>query len=238
MAREGKLYSPKFYRDLQSVRQSADEILPIVFDFIHPRSVVDIGCGTGQWLASVVALGIDDILGIDGAWVLDADLAIPRDRIQAHDLAAPLALARQFDLVLSLEVAEHLPAAAATTFVKTLCDAGNVILFSAAIPGQGGRHHINEQWPAYWADHFRNVGFACYDLLRAKIWNNPRIAWYYAQNSLLFARPGTLDHLGRTGAPLSLIHPTAWSAQVSQLNSPGKLLEKLLKALGRSTWRK
>lgn len=233
MGREGKLYSPRFYRELQAVRQSADEILPIVFGLVQPRSVVDIGCGNGQWLASALALEVEDVLGIDGAWVLDADLAIPQDRIQVHDLTAPLALARQFDLVLSLEVAEHLPAAAATTFVKSLCGAGNVILFSAAIPGQGGRHHVNEQWPAYWADLFRTEGFECYDVLRPEIWNNPRIAWYYAQNALLFARPGTLDRLGRTGAPLSLVHPTAWSAQVNQLNSPGKLLEKLFKALGR-----
>jgi hypothetical protein len=168
---------------------------------------------------------------VDGDWALKAKLEIPREKFLVHDLTAPLKLNRKFDLAICLEVAEHLPAAQARAFVKTLCDAADRILFSAAIPGQGGRHHVNEQWPAYWAELFAEFGFECYDVLRPRIWDDPRVLWYYAQNCLIFARPGTLASTAVATTPLSLVHPELWSAQVARLNSPGKLLERLPKAV-------
>jgi SAM-dependent methyltransferase len=231
MNEEGRLYTPKFYRELASARQSADEILPIILELLHPASIVDVGCGAGHWLASANELGVKDTLGVDGAWVLETKLAIPRENFVAHDLGTPLNLGRRFDLAFSLEVAEHLPALHAQPFVKTLCQAADKVVFSAAIPGQGGRHHVNEQWPAYWADFFQECGYQCHDILRRRIWNNPRVAWYYAQNVMVFVRAGSLNHLGPPSQPLSLVHPALWSAQVERMNSPGKLLERLAKTL-------
>jgi hypothetical protein len=112
-----------------------------------------------------------------------------------------------------------------------LCRAADKVLFSAAIPGQGGRRHINEQWPKYWSDLFGELGYGCHDLLRLQVWNNPHVLWYYAQNCLLFARKGTASGLGPPAEPLPLVHPAAWSAQVARWNSPAKLLERLPKAL-------
>ena len=231
MSEEGRYYTPKFYRELSSVRQSADEILPIILDLLHPGSIVDIGCGAGHWLASAHELGVKDTLGVDGGWVLETKLAIPREKFVAHDLATPLSIGRRFDLALSLEVAEHLPASHAKSFVKTVCEAADRVIFSAALPGQGGRHHVNEQWPAYWADLFQACGYQCHDILRQRIWNNPLVAWYYAQNIMVFVRAGSLTHLGPPSQPLSLVHPALWSAQVERMNSPGKLLERLAKTL-------
>lgn len=225
-----RLYDAKFYRELEATRASAREILPIVVELTKPASIVDIGCGAGHWLAAARELGITDILGVDGDWVVRGRLEIPREKFVAHDLATPLKFDRKFDLALSLEVAEHLPAPQARAFIRTLCEAADTVLFSAAIPGQGGRHHVNEQWPAYWADLFAEFGFDCYDLLRPRIWNNPRVLWYYAQNCLIYARRGSLDHAAAVTKPLSLVHPELWSAQVARLNSPGKLLERLPKA--------
>ena len=65
-----------------------------------------------------------------------------------RDLAQPLQIDRRFDLALSLEVAEHLPPECGSEFVQTLTDLSSVILFSAAIPFQGGTDHLNEQWPS------------------------------------------------------------------------------------------
>ena len=231
MGSEGRLYTPEFYRQLASGRQSAHEVLPIILQLLKPQSIADIGCGCGDWLAAAAELGVKDILGVDGDWVQESQLAISREKFLVRDLATPLNLGRRFDLVLSLEVAEHLPASAARGFIQGLCQTADKIVFSAAIPGQGGRHHVNEQWPVYWADIFGQFGYACYDLLRPRIWGNPRVAWYYAQNCLIFARLGSAPHLGRETRPLSLVHPALWSAQVSRLNSPGKLLERLPKAI-------
>jgi hypothetical protein len=231
MGGEARWYSPRFYQELNLTRQSAREILPIILDLLKPRSIVDVGCGLGHWLATATELGIGDILGIEGPWVLRADLAIPRDRFLLHDLRQPLSLSRRFDLALCLEVGEHLAPAQGRDFVASLCRAADNVLFSAAIPGQGGRHHVNEQWPSYWALFFREFQYDCYDVVRPRVWNHPQVLWYYAQNCLLFARSGAADHLGVPTEPLSLVHPALWSAQVDKMNSVGKLLEGLPKAM-------
>jgi hypothetical protein len=62
-----------------------------------------------------------------------------------------------------------------------------VVLFSAAIPFQGGTHHLNEQWPDYWAALFKNHDYVPIDCIRRGIWGNQQVEWYYAQNVLLFA---------------------------------------------------
>lgn len=225
-----KYYNSKFYRQLASAQESARDILPLVLDVVKPASVIDIGCGTGNWLLVAHELGVRDILGIDGPWV-KAQLAIPPENFVEHDLSTPLKLDRRFDLALSLEVAEHLPASAAQVFVQSLCDAADVVVFSAAIPGQGGRHHINERWPAYWAELFADLRYDCYDFLRPKIWTNSRITWHYAQNSLIFGRAGFRHPFGEPTTPLPLVHPVLWSSQVNRMKSPGKLLESLPKAI-------
>jgi SAM-dependent methyltransferase len=224
-------YTPEFYRELASAQESAREILPIVLELVKPASIIDIGCGTGHWLATANQLGVSEVLGVDGGWIRDAPLAIRPDQIMVHDLATPLKLNRRFDLALSLEVGEHLPASAARGLLQSICGAADIVLFSAAIPGQGGRHHVNEQWPQYWADIFMDFEYGCYDVVRSQVWSNPRVTWYYAQNCLLFAR-GTRDAaFGVPGRPLSLVHPALWSAQVARLNSPLKLLERLVRLL-------
>ena len=227
---QAKYYNPKFYRELASAQESAREILPLVLDVVKPASVIDIGCGTGNWLAIAHELGVRDILGIDGPWV-KAQLAIPPEKFIEHDLSTPLKLDRRFDLALSLEVAEHLPPSTAQIFVQSLCDAADVVVFSAAIPGQGGRRHVNEQWPAYWAELFADCGYQGYDFLRPRIWSNPRVTWHYAQNSLIFARVGSRHPFGEPATPLPLVHPVLWSSQVARMRNPGKLLESLPKAI-------
>jgi SAM-dependent methyltransferase len=231
MAGERRKYDRKFYRELEPTRDSAREILPIIVQLMKTSSIIDIGCGSGHWLAAAMNMGITDVLGVDGEWAIQSGLHIPREKFLVHNLTRPVKLNRKFDLALSLEVAEHLPASQAGTLVETLCRAADRVLFSAAIPGQGGRHHVNEQWPVYWARLFAEHGFACFDLLRAKIWLNPRVVWYYAQNCLLFASRGSIAGAEPVEEPLALVHPDLWMAQVSRLNSPGKLLERLPKAL-------
>ena len=231
MGHERRFYTPDFYRELESTRESAREILPILIELFKPASIIDVGCGAGHWLAAAIELGVQDVLGVDGSWVRESQLAIPREKLVVHDLATSLKIGRRFDLALSLEVAEHLPASSARGFVQSLSEVADVVVFSAALPGQGGRHHVNEQWPEYWAGLFKQFGYDCYDVLRPRIWNNARVIWYYAQNCLIFTRAGSASQPGAPVSPLSLVHPALWSAQVSRLDSPGKLLERLPKAI-------
>ncbi len=174
-----------FTRHRSDSRRSAQRLLQYVFRLVTPRSVVDIGCGVGTWLSVCWDHGITDILGIDGPWVDPQALYIPPRCFRCADLTVPLQLERTFDLVLSLEVAEHLPSEKAEIYVDTITRCGPVILFSAAIPGQGGIDHRNEQWPSYWLSLLTKRGFTAFDILRKYIWNDEAIEWWYRQNVLL-----------------------------------------------------
>ena len=142
---ESGLYDRSYYETLrQGGRRSAEAVLPRVFDLAAPRSIIDFGCGDGTWLAAAIRLGATDVLGVDGAWVPTDALQIPPSRFRAVDLSAPLDLGRRFDLAFCLEVAEHLPSCAAPVLVRTLASHAPLILFSAAVPFQGGEDHVNE----------------------------------------------------------------------------------------------
>jgi len=191
-------------------RSSAKAALPVVFDAIGtPMSMLDVGCGTAGWLAAAQQLGVDTVAGVDGHAPAD-QLQIPLEAFTTADLTQPLDLGQQFDLVMSLEVAEHLPPSAAATFVDSLARHGDVVLFSGAIPGQGGNEHLNEQWPPYWAELFGAHDFVLFDVVRPIVWDDDRIDYYYRQNMLLFARAVAAERLAAKPAPrsaLNLVHP-------------------------------
>lgn len=209
-------YSDRFYRKYQAgSRRSAEETIPILLNSYRPESVVDVGCGVGTWAAEFSLHGVRDIVGIDGDYVDRTLLHIPSERFVAKDLKQPLVMDRTFDLVVSLEVAEHLPSSCAQTFVQSLTSLGSVVLFSAAIPFQGGTQHLNEQWQDYWAILFKEHGFVPIDCIRPAIWNNPNVDLIYAQNTILYVRSDVLEGQPQLAAlrkrmpagPLSVVHP-------------------------------
>lgn len=211
-------YNQEFYSSLrQTSGPSANVTVSLVVKILRPQSVVDIGCGEGAWLNAFAREGVKKILGIDGDYVRQDRLLIPPECFQTRDLAQPFTVDERFDLAVSLEVAEHLPESYARFFASSLASLAPAILFSAAIPGQGGTQHINEQWPSYWAALFSSCGFDCFDFLRQRLWDDERIAWWYRQNVLLFAKRGsdawaTLSKISEPSAPAGLIHPALWDA--------------------------
>jgi SAM-dependent methyltransferase len=190
-----ELYSKAFYERLRDgATRSAEVMAPLVLQLVPARSVVDVGCGDGSWLAVFRKLGVDDVLGIDGGHVDRSLLQIPQERFRALDLTKPIALGRTFDLAISLEVAEHLPPDSASVFVEGLTRLAPAVLFSAAIPFQGGDHHVNEQWPDKWADHFKQYDFLPVDFIRKRVWKNDAVERWYAQNALLFANANLIEN--------------------------------------------
>jgi SAM-dependent methyltransferase len=219
-------YTAEFFRfNRETTARSANVIAPIVLAALspfRPRSIVDVGCGAGGWAATFLDLGITDVLGIDRAYVGPAMMLIPESNFLACDVAQPVRLGRRFDLALSLEVGEHIPPDASETLVASLTVLSDLVLFSAAIPGQGGTNHINEQWPEYWVCRFRAHGYAVADLFRPMLWENTVVDWWYAQNLLLFVRASALDAYpslaGKTGGRvLPLVHPRNYAAKLERL---------------------
>jgi SAM-dependent methyltransferase len=208
-------YDDAFFRDRSASRRSADVVVPLVLELTSPASVVDVGCGTGSWLASFRANGVEDVLGIDGDYVPRAQLEIPSELFEAHDLTQPFILDRRFDLVLSLEVGEHLPESSARGFVESLVALSDLVLFSAAVPEQYGEHHVNEQWQDWWARLFEVYGYVAVDAVREHIWDDERVSWWYAQNTLLYVSEKELarrpalhrEHDAARALPLRIVHP-------------------------------
>jgi SAM-dependent methyltransferase len=215
-------------------------VVPNLLALAPIQSVVDFGCGTGAWLATFVACGVADVLGLDGPWVRVDQLRIPPERFRRADLGQRIALDRRFDCALALEVAEHLAAERADTFVADLLDAAPLVLFSAAVPGQGGVEHVNEQWPGWWADRFAAHGARLVDPFRARIWDDERVAWWYRQNLLLAVTEeagARWPDLAEVGAdrPRALIHPALWrQAQKRSAPDLGRWAKAFWPALRRS----
>jgi SAM-dependent methyltransferase len=210
-------YSGRFFRERQNgARSSARVVVPLVLAATGARSVVDVGCGVGTWLAVFRELGTERILGVDGDYVDPAQLEIPADHFLAHDLREPLHLDERFDLAVCLEVAEHLPAAAATRLVADLTGLAPVVLFSAAIPGQGGTGHVGERWQDEWAELFAEREYDPVDLVRPAIWEDPAVDEWYAQNMLLYvarSEARRFPRLAAAGLPLRIVHPRVHAAQ-------------------------
>jgi SAM-dependent methyltransferase len=186
------------------------EIVPLIMNQVSPATVLDVGCGTGTWLKIFEEHGVTDYFGVDGTYLDKTMLKIPVERFMAFDLTQPFLLQRKFDLVLSLEVAEHLDEKHADTHVQALVSHGKAILFSAAIPGQGGQNHLNEQWPAYWQQKFAAYGFYFHDVIRPRVWNNDKVDWWYRQNIFLVTKEKPSPELADA---LPLVHPELFLRQ-------------------------
>lgn len=193
---ESQHYTSDFYNQIQNrSKRSAQIVLPYIFEYFKPTSVIDIGCGTGDWLSVFKEFGVKEIHGVDGEYVDKNMLQIDNSEFKSFDLKYKYDSGRKYDLAMSVEVGEHLPDELSDNLIDSLCVHSDIILFSAAIPGQGGTYHINEQPHSYWIEKFNKRGYDVYDVLREKIWFEPYVEAWYKQNILLFLKPKALTNL-------------------------------------------
>jgi hypothetical protein len=194
-------YDDRFYEYInRGAIASAKVIVPKLFRMLNIESVADFGCGQGAWLSVWKSQGVAEVVGVDGAYVSRTSLLIDPEEFAERDLKEPVRLNRRFDLVQSLEVAEHLPESNARQFVASLVAHGDVILFSAAAPGQGGEHHVNEQPYQYWRDLFGEHQYLPADCIRTLIDPRDPVEPWYRYNTLLYVRR---DALGSVGGELA-----------------------------------
>jgi SAM-dependent methyltransferase len=164
----------------------------VVWSQFKPASVADVGCGPGIYLAAFRALGASRILGLEGS--RNALRRAVVAEIVQHDLREPFTAPRRYDLVLCIEVAEHLHQAYSRRLVETvaeLCEPKGSVIFSAAPPGQDGVHHVNLQPREFWIELFRERGFddsrLSLDAVREQL-TLKRMPWV-TRNLMIFRRP-------------------------------------------------
>jgi len=206
---------------------AAHAFIPILIEEIGlPFSVIDVGCGTGTWLSVFKEMGSKNILGIDGEYVDRRKLHIPEEEFITADLEKPFDYKQKFDLAICLEVAEHLRPEAAGIIVDTLCNLSNTILFSAALPKQGGQNHINEQSFNYWEKLFNDKGYLWKDVFREKIWMNKNIEWWYKQNMFLIEKID--DKPIQQNSINDYYHPELFMFYISELENSRNLRTKTM----------
>ncbi len=210
----GEQYDVRFYQDqVDGSRAATDSMLGLTSRLVGLRDVLDVGCGTGVWLNVAEALGARHTLELDGPHVPVSARLLPAGHFIEHDLRQPFALGRRFGLVICLEVAEHLPIETAPALVACLVQHGVSVLFSAALPYQGGTSHIAETWPEFWVELFAAHCHRGVDALRPELWRDHRIPWWYRQTAVLFVSPRryrSAPRLWRHPAPVSIVHPASY----------------------------
>jgi SAM-dependent methyltransferase len=211
---------------------SARKFMRHLWQYLQPASVLDVGCGRGTWLKACKELGCRTLVGYDGPWndqskMVDADIVF-----RPVDVRRPFGTGEKFDLAMSLEVAEHLEARHAERFVKSLAACADCILFGAALVGQGGCNHLNEQLPSYWAYRFGHYGFVPFDLFRPALWGDATICFWYRQNTFLYLRRGSAPYqaikargVAELAEPgfMDCIHPELYAQKIADKDLMYKL---------------
>lgn len=197
----------------EGCKRSAAACLPVIFATLgRPDALLDVGAGEGHWSAEAAKLGVPAVHAVDleshhdyGANVYEWDATL------AHSLPMWEG-AKHWPMALCLEMAEHVDEFTGDRLVTSLCRVADEIVWSAAIPGQGGDGHVNEQWPAYWSERFEAHGFGLYDPgWRADLWNNQDVEPWYSQNLLVAYRHPLGKAPGPTAHPMALVHPITWA---------------------------
>lgn len=199
-------YDEDFYKMVEQTKMDEQIIVPMIIQWLCPKSIIDFGCAEGAWLSEVLRQnGKINVLGLDGDYVDKKRLKIPQNKFQAVDLRKPVLLKHGFDLAISTEVGEHLEQEYADVFIDSITNASDQIFFSAAVPNQGGTHHVNEQWQSYWVKKFEERGYYCDFSVRDYFWNVSQISSWRRQNLLFFSK--TKKKLVSTRELMDVIHP-------------------------------
>lgn len=209
---------------------SAEIIVPKLIKWIHPGSVIDIGCATGVWLEQFKRYSPNEVKihGVDGDWVREHRHYIDDKEITYYDFESDteFPIHGKYDLAVCLEMAEHLSAEKADKLIDILINLSDVIYFSAATPNSGGMHHVNERWQSYWWMKFRKRNYVLVDRIRHEVWNNKKVCYFYSQESFIYVNAEKLENypelmrycLGIGGEysalPIDVIHPELFMNQV------------------------
>ena len=188
-----ELYNASYYEHVEDAAvASAPGIATTIVETFDPADLLDVGCGTGAMMEAIRDLG-PSVKGLEyssAALELCKKRGLDVTRFDIENDSHPFP-DRRFDVVISMEVAEHLPASVADRYVNVLCQSSDHVVFTAATPGQGGQDHINEQPREYWLEKFDAREFTVQDDLtetwRQK-WRAGNVTHWYWKNLMVLKK--------------------------------------------------
>lgn len=209
-------YAETFFTDLNFQSDKSARILAkFILKEFSPKTLIDFGCGNGELCFELQQkLGRDNVTGIDTQNALDFGKNNKDINFIAFDLTSKFEIQEKLDIAVCLEVAEHLDSKYAKMMIGNLVNASNLVIFSAAIPGQGGHQHLNEQEPMYWAKLFWENGFVLKQDPRRKLRKKFRLAPWYKQNILIFGKAEDGEEFVK---PRTIYHPLIFASKRNQL---------------------
>lgn len=209
--------------------EAAKVIVPHLIKRIGlPQFVVDLGGGAGGFLRAMKEQGVARVKCIDHPEITRDDLLIDFDDFQPINLATELPEPVECDLVICTEVAEHLPASKSSAIVNYLTSCSQLILFSAAIPKQGGVGHVNEQWPEFWQAQFATRGYRRLDIIRPCIIWNQELPFWFRQNLFVYVSEDELKRRPDLSKWPELLPTDFELVHLSIVNKPLSLKEVVL----------
>jgi len=222
----------KFDYTIEQSFKAAQKIVPIIVNLIGiPESIVDLGGGAGSWLKAFQNVGTKKVYCIDHVSVLSEYLLISKDDFIACDLNKEFPSPIKSDLAISTEFAEHIDKSKSQTIVDFLTKSSSIILFSAAIPGQRGPGHINEQRPAFWRELYEERGYEMFDVIRPKIIFDESIPVWFRQNLYLYVDKSIIDRINLATSKNLFIPHDFEIVHTENLNEKMKISEILIELI-------
>lgn len=176
-------YSSEYFED-GIFNTDYQTLASVIVELYHPKKLVEFGCGPGHLSRELAKLGVE-VTAVDGYSQPNFDgLAVEFYTLDLNNAAAisNYFVGKQFDLAISLEVAEHLQPESSSNLVEWLTKVAPIVIFSAAVLGQGGHGHINLQSREYWHSKFTQCDFVIADRVREKLRLFTSVAPWYRHN--------------------------------------------------------
>lgn len=199
------MYSKDYYsiHDENSYK-SATVILNQLSNYISPSSIIDWGCGSGTWCKAAIEIWNVSIIGIDQHDFDGYQMYISQSNYRKEDIRKEIWV-NKVELAICVEVIEHIDEYYEDAVIDNICSCSDTILFSGALPFQGGTGHINEKPYSYWVKKFRERGYNLDDRIRRDIWDNSDVEIWYRNNIMLLKKVKTIKI--QEQYPLDIIHP-------------------------------
>lgn len=150
------MYNKRYFQTIeQAEKVQAESLADILIEMYDPKSVGDVGCATGLYLVPFLTRGVVAV-GWDSAdYAVDQKL-VPG--VEKADITETM-VGINVDLAICLEVLEHIDNDLCGGVIQNLVNMSELIIFSAAQPGQKGTGHINCKPKKHWETLFNIRGY-------------------------------------------------------------------------------